>query len=161
MAFDHAKTRAEFNALPDWAKSLILAAQKSSGCGSGSDDLDRFNVFMNFENRDEAGTFFSALLDLKEFADDLSAPDPSFYEQLPPEQELTADNLVETFMDDEDSAFDQPCRFGHRVGGHSVYCHNSHWPNAPRKCHRSWYTGGEFKDEDCAGYAPNPNRKST
>lgn len=51
--------------------------------------------------------------------------------------------------------FDQSCRHGGRVEGHSVYCHNENWPEHPRKCRRTWYTGGKVKDEDCPGYEPN------
>lgn len=68
-------------------------------------------------------------------------------------------NLVELFCDDEDSVFDQPCVYGNRVDGHAVYCHNEKWLYAPRKCRRTWYTGGETRDEDCEGYKPNPNFK--
>lgn len=64
-------------------------------------------------------------------------------------------NLVE-LVSDEESAFDQPCIYGHRVDGHAVYCHNDTWLYAPRKCRRTWYTGGEIRDEDCKGYKPNP-----
>lgn len=64
-------------------------------------------------------------------------------------------NLVE-MISDEEGGFDQPCAFGNRCGGHAVYCHNSKWLYSPRKCRRTWYTGGEVKDEDCEGYAPNP-----
>lgn len=66
-------------------------------------------------------------------------------------------NLVE-FMEEE-QAFDQPCKYGNRCGGHAVYCHNDEWKDSPRKCRRTWYTGGEIKDEDCEGYAPNPDYK--
>lgn len=69
------------------------------------------------------------------------------------------DNWCEILADD--SAFDQPCRFGNRVDGHAVYCHNKDWSDAPRKCRRSWYHGpktaaaiGE-RDEDCPGFKPN------
>ena len=65
-------------------------------------------------------------------------------------------NLVELIG--EESAFDQPCIFGNRVENHAVYCHLGN-PNAPRKCRRTWYTGGEIKDEDCPFYKPNPNYK--
>lgn len=60
---------------------------------------------------------------------------------------------------EEDSDFDQPCIFGHRCGGHSVYCCNDEWKDAPRKCRRTWYTGGKIKGEDCLGYKPNPDFK--
>lgn len=66
-------------------------------------------------------------------------------------------NLVEMIQaEDADCAFDQPCKFGHRVECHAIYCHNDAWDNAPRKCRRSAYTGGEVKDEDCPGFQPNP-----
>lgn len=67
-------------------------------------------------------------------------------------------NVVELmdFEDDGGDAFDQPCRFGHRCGGHAVYCHNDAWYDSPRKCRRSWSSGGEIKDEDCPGFQPNP-----
>ena len=54
---------------------------------------------------------------------------------------------------EEDCAYDQPCKYGYRVDGHSVYCENPKMPN--RKCHNTWFTGGEYKDEDCEGYKPN------
>lgn len=66
-------------------------------------------------------------------------------------------NLVELIADDDESGFDQPCAYGNCVKGHAVYCHNETWPDAPRKCRRTWYTGGEERDEDCPGFAPNPN----
>ena len=69
-------------------------------------------------------------------------------------------NLVELITaGNDDCAFDQPCKHGHRVEGHAVYCHNDEWPDSPRKCRRTWYTGGEVKDEDCPGFAPNPEYK--
>jgi hypothetical protein len=65
-------------------------------------------------------------------------------------------NVVELVTaDSEDCAFDQRCKFGHRVEEHAVYCHNDQWDDSPRKCRRSWYTNGEIKDEDCAGFEPN------
>ncbi len=64
------------------------------------------------------------------------------------------------FADDEDGGgFNQPCRFGNLAEGHAVYCTNSKWLYGPTKCRRTWYTGGERRDEDCPGYAPNPNFK--
>lgn len=64
-------------------------------------------------------------------------------------------SLVELAYADE-SAHDQPCKHGNRVDGHAVYCHNEEWPDAPRKCRRTWYTAGEVRDEDCPGFAANP-----
>jgi len=69
-------------------------------------------------------------------------------------------NIVELLQDDDsDCAFDQPCRFGHRVEGHAVYCHNEDWADSPRKCRRTWYTNGRIKDEDCPGFELNPEFK--
>ena len=64
-------------------------------------------------------------------------------------------NLVEFCSDPDECAYDQPCAFGHRVEGHAVYCHNDEWPDAPRKCRRTWYTGGETPDETCPGFKEN------
>lgn len=66
-------------------------------------------------------------------------------------------NLVELVAEDEECAFDQPCAHGRRVESYAVYCHNENWEEAPRKCRRTWYTGGEERDEDCPGYKPNPD----
>ena len=73
-------------------------------------------------------------------------------------------NIVELIADPEDCAFDEPCAFGHRVGFHAVYCHNTEWADAPRKCHRCskpdhahWEAGGEHKD--CPGFSPNSPEK--
>lgn len=69
-------------------------------------------------------------------------------------------NIVEAIQGpDSDCAFDQPCRYGHRVEGHAVYCHNSSWDDSPRKCRNTWHTGGKRKDEDCPGFSPNPEFK--
>lgn len=76
---------------------------------------------------------------------------PEFY--APPEgNHPNIFNLVELV---EDGNFNQKCRFGKLVDGHAVYCHNNGWLYAPRKCRRTWYTGGEVRDEDCRGFAPN------
>ena len=69
-------------------------------------------------------------------------------------------NLVEMMADEDESFWDQPCAYGHRVGNHSVYCHNENWKDAPRKCHNTWYTGGKYKDEDCPGFKPNKKLKT-
>jgi len=68
----------------------------------------------------------------------------------------TMPNLVELISDEDENAWDQPCAFGYRVDGHAIYCHNEKWLYAPRKCRRTWYTGGEVRDEDCRGFKPNP-----
>jgi len=58
-------------------------------------------------------------------------------------------NLVEMV---EDGEWNQACRWGHLIPGHAVYCHHPTWADAPRKCRRTWYTGGKQKDEDCEGF---------
>jgi hypothetical protein len=57
---------------------------------------------------------------------------------------------------EEGGGFNQPCKFGNLAPGHKVYCTNAKWLYAPSKCCRTWYTGGETRDEDCEGFAPNP-----
>lgn len=64
-------------------------------------------------------------------------------------------NVVELIADPEDCAFDQPCAYGRRVEFHAVYCHNTEWKDAPRKCHRTSFSGGTARDEDCPGFKPN------
>ncbi len=54
--------------------------------------------------------------------------------------------------ENEEVVFDQPCAFGERVSNHAVYCTNDAWAEGPRKCRRTWYTGGETRDEDCEGF---------
>jgi len=58
-------------------------------------------------------------------------------------------------VNEQDAAHDQPCLYGERIGGHAVYCTNHEWVDGPRKCRRTWYTGGEVRDEDCEGFKPN------
>ncbi|KKL85356.1 hypothetical protein LCGC14_1955520, partial [marine sediment metagenome] len=43
------------------------------------------------------------------------------------------------------------------VEGHAVYCHNSVWKEAPRKCQRSLYYGNKvgYEDSDCPEFSPN------
>lgn len=66
-------------------------------------------------------------------------------------------NIVENFLaDPENCAFDQPCKFGNRVEGHAVYCHNDKWADSPQKCRRTWHTNGKIRDENCPGFQPNP-----
>lgn len=84
------------------------------------------------------------------------------YERLigyvPGTEEAEPVNIVELMAidDNEGGGFTQPCAYGHLVAGHSVYCHNTSWLYAPRKCKRTWYTGGRVRDEDCTGFKPNP-----
>jgi hypothetical protein len=67
------------------------------------------------------------------------------------------ENWVEMLADEDEIFWDQPCVYGCRIESHSVYCHNDKWREKPRKCRRTWYTGGEIKDEDCPGFSLNPN----
>ena len=65
--------------------------------------------------------------------------------------------LVEIISNE--SAFDQPCKFGNRVGHHGVYCHCDN-SEAPRKCRHTWFWGKHAKgmqDKDCIFFEPNPN----
>lgn len=74
----------------------------------------------------------------------------------------SAGNIVEMMQDDDaDCAFDQPCKWGHRVEGHAVYCHNPTWLYAPSKCRRgkSW-SDDEWPHEGCAGFSPNKNART-
>jgi hypothetical protein len=64
-------------------------------------------------------------------------------------------NMVELMTEDEEQ-FETPCLHGNLCEGHAVYCHNDEWTEGPRKCRRTWYTGGEVRDEDCPGFAANP-----
>jgi hypothetical protein len=36
----------------------------------------------------------------------------------------------------EEGLWNQRCKYGHLIPGHSVYCHSDN-PNAPRKCHNT------------------------
>ena len=70
-------------------------------------------------------------------------------------------NVVELVSDGE-CAWDQPCRFGHRVEDYAVYCHNARWIDSPRKCHRrqkasAWQKA--WPHEECPGYEPNPAKR--
>ena len=65
-------------------------------------------------------------------------------------------NLVEICKKGE---WNQKCKFGYLILGHSVYCHNEN-PLAPRKCKRTWFWGENEKglqDEDCPLFEINPN----
>lgn len=68
-------------------------------------------------------------------------------------------NLIEAMAEEDECFYDQPCQYGYRVECHAVYCHNNNWKEAPTKCRRTWYTGGQTKDEDCPGFSANPGLK--
>lgn len=69
---------------------------------------------------------------------------------------MTDINLAELAFGDDDEGWNQACRWGHLVEGHAVYCHcpEERWPDSPRKCFRTWATGGQTRDEDCEGFEP-------
>jgi len=72
-------------------------------------------------------------------------------------------NLVEIMAWDEEQSFNQKCKYGNLVEGHSVYCHNKS-KDAPRKCRHTWYFGEKEKgmqDEDCPLFELNINYKIT
>lgn len=60
-------------------------------------------------------------------------------------------NIVEIVADEEDCAWDQPCKFGYRVQTHAVYCHCDGWLYSPRKCRRN---RTDFLHENCRGFKP-------
>lgn len=68
--------------------------------------------------------------------------------------EKTQFNMVEA-MSDEEQAFDQPCSYENRVGGHGTYCHNT--AVGARKCSYRW-TSAKWHSE-CEGYQANPAYK--
>lgn len=69
--------------------------------------------------------------------------------------EKTQRNIVEMLADDdEEQAFYQPCIYGNRVGGHSVYCH--HPDGIARKCYYRWCSVAAHEKNECGGYEPNP-----
>jgi hypothetical protein len=159
MAFDHAKAKADYEALPIWARRLVDGMQKSISHGIGLDGLDQEAVTIGFRDDDAKANFFRGMCGLRDFAAAVCAPDPS---QMPPSAfpELAV-NIVEWVADPDGCAWDQPCRFGHRVETHVVYCHNTAWPMASSKCRRGKgcaeiYGIPENRHEDCPGYAPNP-----
>ncbi len=126
----------------------------SYGWGIGLPDLTVYpwSSFGPCEAREISKEQFNELIDSerpsKTVAEWFGVP----YQERIPEQRGYP-SLVEVFAGEQ--GFDQPCRFGNHVGGHAVYCHNGWWIDAPRKCRRTWFTGGEVRDEDCPGFEPN------
>ena len=60
--------------------------------------------------------------------------------------------------------YDQPCKYASHVEGHGMYCHNTDWKDAPRKCKRGWYSKIFSTEsppqitapfEDCEGFEKN------
>lgn len=156
------KYQREFDALPEWAQKLVIAAQ-TCGC-YGSHDASDIKVGMTTEAQAKYANdafhalfgveanriWFEGFCDLREFAGALTAPWPK---PAPPAREKRAFNIVELIDDDEDGGFDQPCCFANRVGGHATYCHNEAWPNSPSKCRRGW----DDTWLECPGFVANPD----
>lgn len=65
-------------------------------------------------------------------------------------------NIVELLADDDDCAFDQPCKYAHRVETHAAYCHaGMFWKDAPRKC-PYWRNASPANEwEECEGFDAN------
>lgn len=157
------KWQTEYDALPGWAKKMVKALMSCVSYGGGSDDYlsgmtqehrKQHFVFHVTMHNDAWEDWWSGFGDAKELAHALTAPWPP--PPPPPARERRAFNLVELVDDGEDSAFDQPCAFGHRVDGHAVYCHNEGWPNGPRKCRRR-QDDPKYLHEDCPGFVLNPD----
>lgn len=155
---DKSKYQEEYDSLPEWAKSLIDGLKDCCGYGGGRSTMGEKYSTLMFEFKRESNTTkaFSGMCGAIDLKNALSAPNP------PPTAEEIAEsvikmNVVELCDDGEDSAFDQPCTFGHRVNGHAVYCHNTLWPDSPRKCKRGNYWGEDWPHKDCPGYVANPD----
>lgn len=65
-------------------------------------------------------------------------------------------NIVEMCAGEDEQSFNQTCKFGNLVTGHAVYCHSKN-SKAPRKCGKTWSTGGKVKDETCPFFESNSN----
>lgn len=151
----------EFDSLPEWAQKLVRASAHIGMYGGVSDEwlgamlsakkyYDGVGIAIHSDHSRE---WWDGFYGMKELSEALTAPWPP---PPAPERPPALDQAVEMVADEDDSAYDQPCAFGHRVEGHAVYCHNEAWPNSPRKCRRTWYTNGEVRDEDCPGFVANP-----
>ena len=153
------KWRADYEALPEWAQKLVRGLANCGGYGSmrlepplGGRGHEGFQVELAKEARQD---WWDGFFELRELAAAMTAPWPP---PPPPAREKRAFNVVELMTDGEDGGgFNQPCAFGCLSPGHAVYCHNDAWPDGPRKCRRTWYTGGETRDEDCPGFVANPD----
>lgn len=157
------KWQEEFDALPEWVQKMVRAASSTICYGTHTPDLvgmsvnkDDYHGFQIVLHNDTTSDWWDGWSHMRELSEAITAPWPP---PAAPVREKRSMNVVE-LMDDE-QAFDQPCAFGNRCGGHAVYCHNEAWPNAPRKCRRTWYTGGVERDEDCPGFVMNPDHKPT
>lgn len=152
------RLKQEYDSLPQWTRSLLdaLGNVTGYGCRVDEDDPKELSIFVTVGGFASHATS-DALFDAVRIASCLTAPMPGSYNLNEIRIRRSAVNLVEMVAESDDCGFDQPCAFGHRVEGHAVYCHNDAWSGGPRKCRRTWYTGGEERDEDCPGFCPNPN----
>ncbi len=145
------RLQAEYNELPQWAKNFMDALGKTRGMGMRSQECDGDptgpSVYVVVSD-DDKGDMIDSLFEAMSVAQGLTAPMPETYVL---DKMKGAVNVVE-WISGDDTGFDQPCAFGHRVESYAVYCHNTAWPGGPGKCHRTWYSGGEVRDEDCAGF---------
>lgn len=149
----------EFDALPEWAQKMVKALTNcpvhSFGRAEdflvGDECANEFTACTVVIHDEDFYDWSDGLNGMLRLAKALTAPWPP---PPPPERERREVNLVEFLADEDDCAFDQPCAFGHRVEGHAVYCHNTAWPGAPRKCHRN---RSDYLHEDCPGFVQNPD----
>lgn len=153
--------QSEFDALPEWVKPMVMACQSlvahgmsESGeifAGMSKDSRKGKAAFFAAMNRNDAYQFMTGFWHMSDLAKALTAPWPP---AAAPAREKRAFNVVELM--DEQQAFDQPCAFGNRCGGHAVYCHHETWPHSPRKCRRN---RTDHRHEDCPGFVANPDYK--
>jgi hypothetical protein len=160
---DKSKYQLELEALPEWVQKMVLACQgMASHSFSRPDhmygpDKDKYTQLPYALEDEKSKDFSEGMGRMMELARCLSAPWPP---PAAPEREKRAFNVVELMTEgDEGGGFNQPCAFGCLAEGHAVYCHNTGWPDSPRKCRRTWYTGGLERDEDCPGFVANPDYK--
>lgn len=75
------------------------------------------------------------------------------------ESERSPWNIVPMLLaDDDEVVYDCPCAWAQRVKNHAIYCENSGWLYAPRKCRRgpgSWREDGTPLQETCPGFRRN------
>jgi hypothetical protein len=164
----------EFDALPEWAQKMVRALSGYAGFGT-FDPRDFVDVersrYQGFRVVLRRGIEWDeGFLGMLELAEAMSAPPPP---SSPPPRERRVFNVVEALAgnpcdDPEGGGFDQPCVFGNRVGHHAVYCHNSTWPDSPRKCRRGpgyarlhGISEKENRHENCPGFCANPDYKPT
>lgn len=155
------KYQQELETLPEWVQKMVLACQGIASHGFGrpehmyGPEKDKYTQLSYALENEKSGDFSEGIGYMMNLAKALSAPWPP---PPAPEREKRVFNVVELIDDGEEGGgFDQPCAFGNRCGGHAVYCQNTDWKDSPRKCRRTWYTGGKERDEDCPGFVANPD----